>query len=148
MNPLIAIQPVKTVMGRLSHGADLLAELTEICIREKVALGRIEVIGAVQKAKVGFYNQASHEYDWHVFNESMEILSCSGNVSIKDAKPFVHAHMVLSDHLGRAFGGHLAAETILFAGEFVLQAFDGPSLVRGFDETTGLQLWQDNPSLA
>jgi len=31
--------------------------------------------------------------------------------------------------------------TIVFACEFIIEAFDGPPLERGFDETTGLPLW-------
>ena len=54
----------------------------------------------------------------------------------------VHAHVTLSDEQGNAFGGHLAPGTVIFACEFVIQELAGDALTRGFDEQTGLPLWQ------
>ncbi|MBW1828134.1 MAG: DNA-binding protein, partial [Deltaproteobacteria bacterium] len=45
------------------------------------------------------------------------------------------------DSTGKAFGGHLASGTIVFACEFILEALDGPAFTRGLDEVTGLPLW-------
>lgn len=53
----------------------------------------------------------------------------------------LHAHVTLADGEGNAYGGHLASGTVIFACEFVLQAFDGPPFERGSDEETGLPLW-------
>ena len=72
----------------------------------------------------------------------MEILSLIGNISLKDDKPFVHAHITLADQEGRAWGGHLAEGTKVFAGEFVIQEYlTEKPLVRHLDEETGLFLW-------
>ena len=49
-------------MGKLSYGCDLLEELTSICQKEDIRLGRIEALGAVQKAHIGFYDQQTREY--------------------------------------------------------------------------------------
>lgn len=128
-------------MGRLTHGADLLDELTGLCERENIRLGRIEALGAVQKAVLAYYNQETHEYQSFSVDSPREILKLIGNVSIKDDKPFVHAHVTLADETGAAVGGHLMPGTVVFAGEFVLQEFEGEDLVRGFDYVTGLHLW-------
>jgi predicted DNA-binding protein with PD1-like motif len=66
-----------------------------------------------------------------------------GNVSIKDEAAFAHVHITLADHDGRAFGGHCAGGTIVFAAEFIVQVFAGVDLVWWPDPTTGLGLWQD-----
>jgi predicted DNA-binding protein with PD1-like motif len=139
MNKVIAGE---CLMGRLSHGADLLDELTQICTENDVQLGRVEGIGAVQKARVGFYNQEKREYEFMEFDEPLEILSLLGNVSIKDGKPMIHAHIALSNRAGAAFGGHLANGTVVFACEYVIQRLEGATHERGFDEETGLPLWQ------
>ena len=128
-------------MGKLSHGCDLLEELTGICTKHDIRLGRVEAIGAVQKARVGFYNQETREYQFLDLDHSLEIAGLVGNVSLKEGRPFVHAHISLSDEEGRAFGGHLAPGTIVFACEFVLEAFDGPEFSRAFDQETGLPLF-------
>ena len=142
MAQYVDVKPVRTLMGRLAHGSDLLKSLTEVCEKEKVTLGRIEAIGAVQKAQVAYYDQYHKKYGFEEFEHPMEILNLTGNVSIKDGKTMVHAHVTLADEEGRSFGGHLAEGTIVFASEFILQVFEGPALVRTHDETTGLALWK------
>lgn len=132
----------EVLIGKLSHGGDLLEEITDICRKENIQLGRIEALGAVQRARLGFYNQQTHEYQFHVVDQPLEITKLVGNVSLKDGKPFVHAHITLADKTGNAYGGHLAPGTLVFACEFILEAFDGPILERVFDEVTGLSLWK------
>ena len=128
-------------MGRLSHGGDLLEEITDICRKENIQLGWIEALGAVKKARLAFYNQETHEYQFFVIDQALEIMKLVGNVSLKDNNPFIHAHITLSDRAGNAYGGHLALGTVVFACEFILEALDGPMIKRDFDEATGLPLW-------
>ena len=137
------IKPSKMFIGKLSHGKDLLEEMTALCIKENITLGRVEGIGAVQKARVGYYDQGFREYQFIEYDQHLEVIKLTGNVSIKDNVPFVHAHITLSDDKGNAFGGHLASGTIIFAFEIILQAFEGPELSRVFDTVTGLPLWKE-----
>jgi hypothetical protein len=129
-------------MGKLKYEGDLLEEITEFCIKENIRSGRIEALGSVKKARLGFYNQETREYQFFNLNRPFEIINMVGNVSIKDGSPMVHAHITLADGKGNCFGGHLAAGTIIYACELVIEAFDGPVLERGHDEETGLPLWE------
>lgn len=129
-------------MGKLKCGSDLLEELTQFCSEKNIVLGRVEAIGAVQGANIGFYNQESRTYEFKALDSELEITNLTGNISLKDGKPFVHAHVTLADEEGKCFGGHLAAGTKVFACEFIVHAFDGPSLERELDEETGLPLWR------
>jgi len=135
------IKPREVFIGKLSHGGDLLEEITEICLRENIQLARFEALGAVQRARLGFYNQETHKYEFFTVDQPLEITKLVGNVSLKDNSPFVHAHITLADKRGNAYGGHLASGTVVFACEFILEIFDGPVLKRDFDEVTGLSLW-------
>jgi len=54
----------------------------------------------------------------------------------------VHAHVTLSNARGEAFGGHLAAGTVVFSAECIIEELVGPEYVRSHDETTGLPLWK------
>lgn len=131
----------RCVMGRLGHGKDLLEELTSVCEKEGVKLGRVEALGALKRARVGFYNQESREYEFLEFDKQLEITNLVGNISLRDGEPMVHAHITLSDQEGNAFGGHLAPGTIVFACEFVLDILDGPEYNREHDAETSLPLW-------
>lgn len=132
----------RCLMGRLAHGADLLEELTAVCIENGVALGWIEALGAVRKARLGYYDQEAREYRFFEVDQPLEITALAGNVSTKDGEPVVHAHVTLADDAGRAVGGHLAPGTVVFACEFCLRVLAGAEFARGFDAETGLPLWQ------
>jgi len=135
------IKPIKTYVGKLEHGEDLLGQLTEIAKENNITLGKVEAIGAVQKANIGYYDQDTREYRFFDIDEHLEITLLTGNISIKDDKPMVHAHISLADEKGEVFGGHLGPGTIVFACEFVMTAYSGPKYLRTFDEQTGLNLW-------
>jgi len=135
------VEPAGLYMGKLAHNGDLLDEITDFCTREGIHLGRIEGLGAVQKARLAYYNQETREYQFYHLNRNFEITKLVGNVSIKDGKPMVHAHITLADGKGNCYGGHLATGTVIFACELVVQAFDGPDFERGYDDETGLPLW-------
>jgi hypothetical protein len=135
------VRSKRILMGRLSHGEDLLGGITDTCTREGIYLGRVEALGAVQRARLGYYHQLSREYRFLALNEPLELICLCGNVSIRDGDPFVHAHVTLSDSRGRAFGGHLAEGTVVFACEFVIESLEGSDFVRERDSLTGLHLW-------
>jgi uncharacterized protein len=138
----INVSEARKIMGRLKKGDDLLGALTGICQEMGITLGEVKAIGAVSRARVGYYHQDTRQYEWLDLPKPLEILALEGNISLKDGKPFVHAHVMLSDGKGRAFGGHLADGTIVFAAEFVIQELKAEqSLHRQMDEETGLFLW-------
>jgi predicted DNA-binding protein with PD1-like motif len=130
------------IIGRIGHGADLLEALTGLCRTRDIRLGWFQGLGAVKKGALSFYDQQTHEYRVVEMNEPLEITQLTGNISVKDGVPFVHCHVTFADEAGRAFGGHLAAGTVVFACEIMIEALDGPVLERVFDETTGLSLWR------
>jgi len=119
----------------------LLDEITRICREERVRLGWVEALGAVSRARIAYYDQKAREYRFIDMQKDLEITKLVGNVSLKDGEPMVHAHVTLADKDGGAYGGHLSPGTVVFACEFIIQAFDGPMLTRSYDAETGLQLW-------
>ncbi|UZJ42359.1 DNA-binding protein [Prosthecochloris sp. SCSIO W1101] len=129
-------------MGKLKRGDDLLGAISVICRENNIRLGRVEAIGAVEKATLGYYDQTRKEYDFFTIDTPHEITSLIGNVSLRDGVPMVHAHLTLSDEKGNVKGGHLAPGTIVFACETVIEAFEGLDFNRIIDEDTGLPLWQ------
>ena len=98
----------------------------------------------MKKARLGYYNQQDQEYCFFDLNQALEITNLTGNISIKDGAPVVHAHVTFSDKDGHAYGGHLAPGTIVFACEVAIQVLDGQKFERGFDQETGLPLWKMN----
>jgi len=139
---MTAYETGKVVMAGLPHDSDLLGAITDLARENNIEVGTIMAIGAVKRAKIGFYDQKTREYREQDIEEPMEISSCLGNISLKDGEIFVHAHINLADREGRVMGGHLAPGTIIFAAECRITELKGESLKRSYDDITGLSLWQ------
>lgn len=131
----------RIIQGRLFKGDEIISEITKILKEKSINSGLISGIGAVSKAKIGYYDQKTRQYMSKEFCEPMEILSLKGNVSLKDGEPFAHVHIILSKEDYTTIGGHLF-EAVVFAFEFEIIELHGKSYERGYDEDTGLFLWK------
>ena len=131
----------KAFLDRLPHDGDLLVSIKEAFQKSSTKMGFFVAIGAVQYAKMAFYNQEDHKYHEFSVDEPAEILNCTGNVSELDGETFVHAHITLGLKDGTTKGGHLVEGTKIFACELFAIPLDGEQLKRSFDDVTGLKLW-------
>lgn len=141
MKKIIKVNCNHRYIGKLSHGGDLLEEITDFCRNEGIKFGYLQAIGAVSKARLAFYDQSEKTYCYFDVNEPLEITALSGNISLKEGNVMVHVHANLADKSGKVWGGHLAEGTIIFACEIVITVFDNSPLERGLDQETGLPLW-------
>jgi len=130
----------KELIVRLKHDADLVQTMTELVRSRGIEAGSFTAIGALKRARLGYYDQKNHEYRELKIDSPHEMASCVGNVSLKDGEPFIHAHVVLADETGNTKAGHLL-EGVVFAAEVHLRQLEGPRLERKYDEVTGLSLW-------
>lgn len=130
----------RCLAARLDHGTDIIGQITDLAKEKEIETGFLNVIGALSRAELGYYDQASQKYIKIQIDEPVELVSCSGNVSLRDGQPFVHAHAALSDREGRVWGGHLTSGPV-FAAELYMQELLGLHLKRMPDSITGLNLW-------
>ena len=132
-----------TYLIRAEHNSDIIQFLTNFSRKKDINLATFTALGALKTAKLGFFNQQTHIYEEQFLDFPIELASCTGNVSLKEGKPFVHAHAVLSSEDGKTFGGHLVSGTV-FAAEIHLFTLGGSQLERTYDEVTHLSLWNLN----
>ena len=137
---LFAYNVSKEVILRLKHDADLVQSITSFARSRGIEAASFAAIGALKRARLGYYDQKSHQYREMEIDSPHEMASCVGNVSLKDGEPFIHAHVVLADETGNTKAGHLF-EGVVFAAEVHLRQLEGPRLERKYDEVTGLSLW-------
>ena len=128
-------------VGRLETGSDLVAEIERFCLEHGVVAAQVTVIGALRRAAYAYYEQHDHRYLELSSDTHHEIVGFTGNVSLRDDKPFLHAHATFADASGATVGGHLLRGCEVFAAEVMIRELSGVSLVRTFDEETGLALW-------
>jgi predicted DNA-binding protein with PD1-like motif len=134
--------PGRRFLGRLPHGKDLITSIEDFCKALSIRMGTFSVIGAVSFATLGAYDQKQQVYATFTQKEPLEIINCTGNISLLDKDPVVHAHIVLGNEKGETTGGHVFSETIIYAGEIDLQELTGNPLERAYDDKTGLMLWK------
>jgi len=134
-------KPSGTYWVRLPHGADLIEAIETACRNRGVQMAGIMAIGAVQRATIAFYDQSTEEYGRRTFDEPLEIAVLTGNISLRNGEPMLHAHAVFARENGETVAGHLANPTEIFAAELRIDVLDGLPLERALDDVTGLTLW-------
>ncbi len=133
----------RCILGRLPYGKDFVKTIEDFCVRNSIQTGVFSVIGAVMSVTLGSYDQNQQVYVTFKKEEPLEIVHCTGNVSLKDGKVAVHAHAVLADMNGQTIGGHIFSGTVVYAGEIYIQELLGKPLEREYDDATGLSLWKE-----
>lgn len=132
------------LIGKLPYRSDLLRGLNKFAAARKIEGGVVQVMGSLGRARLSFYDQKMHAYRELDFDTPLEIVSGTGNISLRDDKPFVHLHLAVANSLGKVFGGHCLEGCRVFAVEFVIWPFNGKAPRRAPDHATGLLLWEDN----
>ena len=139
--PSAEFRSEKHLFIRANQNSDLIQFLEAFAEQKQIDTATFTAIGALKYAELGFFDQEKQEYQKIVLDSPHEIASCIGNISLKDEKPFVHAHATLSDRHGNTKSGHLL-KGIVFAAEIHLCKLIGQKLERQYDENTNLSLWQ------
>jgi predicted DNA-binding protein with PD1-like motif len=127
-------------LTRIDHNSEMIEFIRDFAKEHKLSVATFTAIGALKTVKLGFYDQKKRVYLETPIDTPHELVSCIGNISIKEGEAFVHAHAVLGDKNGNARGGHLL-EGRVFAAEVHIFELLGEKAERKYDEVTGLSLW-------
>lgn len=127
---------------RLEQGDDILKSIRQFAEKEKVGAAFFEGIGSLYKARLGHYDfKDTRTYKYETFNEDLEILTLSGNVSILNGHALPHAHVTLGRRDFSVIGGHLEEDSFANMVEVNLALLPG-KLEKAKDSTVGLNLLQ------
>jgi predicted DNA-binding protein with PD1-like motif len=139
-NNMLCGQAGRTCFFRLLEGEDIAEAIKERVEKSGVKAGFFILIGTLKNATVGFYKEG--EYKYIRLDGPLEIASCMGNISVDEkGATVVHAHVVVSNEKGEAFGGHLMKDSPVGAtAELVIIEVEGVKLQRILDEKTKLNL--------
>ncbi len=137
---ILEYEPAKYYVTRANHNSDIVESVKKIVDEKEIRQGIFFVIGALQEAKIGYYNQETLTYEETKITTDCEIASCTGNISRKDNEISIHTHAVLTGEDLEAQGGHLISGKV-FAAEIHVQEMKGKNLDREHDKETDLDLW-------
>ena len=130
----------RMVFARLFEDEELLETITQVAQMATISAGFFFVIGTLKNANLGFFREG--EYETTEKNQPLEIVSCLGNISLRENKIFAHAHIAVSDDKGNVFGGHVMPGCIIgVTGELTLVEGKDIDLVRKFDQRAKLYMW-------
>lgn len=132
----------KMYFARILEGEDLAEAIKKRLEETGIKAGIFFLIGSLKEAVLGYYKEG--QYKSIRLDGPLEIVSCMGNIAVDEkGEVIVHAHLVVSDEKGEAFGGHLMKDSHVGAtAELVVIEGVGVNLQRVFDEKTKLRLWK------
>jgi hypothetical protein len=132
----------KIVFSRLLEDEDLAESVKRQAQINGIRAGVFILIGSVKHVVLGYYKEG--KYETIRLEGPVEIASCTGNVAVDEkGEVVIHAHVVVSNAKGEAFGGHLMKGSRVGAtAELVMIEAVGVEVQRVFDEKTKLKLWK------
>ena len=92
---------------RVASGRELVKEIKGFAEEHNIGCGMVNIIGALKSATLGYFNRNKKKYERIEVDEQSELVSCIGNISLKDNDVFVHLHAVLASRDFSVIGGHL-----------------------------------------
>lgn len=123
----------------LEIGEDLVESILRYAEKTKMSAASIQAIGAIRNFELGYYVLDQKQYLRKKVDEIAELISCAGNLAIKEDKQFVHVHVVAGLRDFSVIGGHLFSAIVAVTAEVILRPM--PNVMkRSFNNETGLYL--------
>jgi hypothetical protein len=93
---------------RFDNNENFLKELGIFLESEKLFSGVfLSGVGMFKNFKIGWFSSIKEKYMSDSFKTPHELVSLSGNISLKDEKAFSHIHVSLAGEDKKIIGGHL-----------------------------------------
>lgn len=127
---------------RMQCGENILSDIKEVCQNEKIVLGSVQGIGALDEVTIGVFDRNQFKYLSESYKGDFEIASCIGNISTQNGETYLHIHIVIGNvHEDKVYAGHLSKGIISLTGEFVIHKINGV-VEREYSEEVGLNLFR------
>jgi predicted DNA-binding protein with PD1-like motif len=91
----------------LEPGDELHESLVAAAAERGLEGGLVSAIGAVDELELGYFSLPERVYTRRLVRERLGVVSLNGNLSMKDARPFLHAHGLFTGRDFAAVGGHV-----------------------------------------
>lgn len=136
---LLTDQAEKTWAIIFEAGDEPMGGLQDFAREKNLTAARFTAIGAFQEVKLAYFDWEKKSYQDIPVNEQVEVLTMTGDISLKDGQPKVHAHLIVGRSDGTTRGGHLKSAIVRPTLEVMLT--ESPAtLRRRFDDNSGLAL--------
>ena len=130
----------RVIFARMDPGEDVLETIEAVAKQFGVRSGQLTLIGAISKAKLGYFHREAAAYRHFTVDEDVEVVSCMGDISSHEGNLVVHAHMIVADEAGKCYGGHLMTGCEVSVTIELVIIETEIELTRERDDVTGLNL--------
>jgi predicted DNA-binding protein with PD1-like motif len=114
---------------RIPENEEFIKYLSKFAERKDIKMAVVSAIGSLKRAKLGYFNIGWGRYEEFSVEGLHELIIATGNISLKDGKPFPHIHALLGEHDGSTIGGHLI-EGDVFVAEVYIEELKGNPMER------------------
>ncbi len=129
----------QTIIVRMDKGEDIVEQVKNVALKEKIKLASISALGAINEFTVGVFKTKEKKYYANEFKGDFEIVSLTGTINTMNDEYYSHMHLSAGNDQGQVFGGHLNKAIVSATCEMVIQIING-EVDRYFDEEVGLNL--------
>lgn len=129
----------QTIIVRMDKGEDIVKQVKNVALKEKIKLASISALGAINEFTVGVFKTKEKKYYANEFKGDFEIVSLTGTINTMNDEYYSHMHLSAGNDQGQVFGGHLNKAIVSATCEMVIQIING-EVDRYFEEEVGLNL--------
>ena len=129
----------KNIVIRIDKGEDIIEKIIDVATLENINLAFVSGIGAVGKFTIGLFDTKEKKYFYNNYEGDFEIISLTGNITLKEGQVYQHLHMSVADKNNNVYGGHLNSAIVSATCEIIIMIIDG-NVDRKFDDNIGLNL--------
>ena len=129
----------QTIIVRMDKGEDIVKQVKNVALKEKIKLASISALGAINEFTVGVFKTKEKKYYANEFKGDFEIVSLTGTINTMNDEYYSHMHLSAGNDQGQVFGGHLNKAIVSATCEMVIQIIN-VEVDRYFDEEVGLNL--------
>lgn len=127
------------ILLRLEIGEEVVSVLQSFAEANGIESAQVSAIGAINDFELGYYVIGEKKYTRKKFEVNAELISCLGNLALREGKAFAHLHVSASLPDYSVVGGHFFSGRVSATVEAFIRPF-GKRIQRVFDERTGLYL--------
>lgn len=113
---------VRTFDLRFVEGDEIMSGITELAEREGITSGYLIGIGGLSRAVLGWGDPAVGAIKTIPVERKAELASLTGNITLRDGRPVVHAHAVVGFGDGASQAGHVVSAHVLPIAEVTVVA--------------------------
>lgn len=123
----------------MDMGEELPGSLVRFAEQNGIEAADFQGIGALRDFELGYFVLSSGDYKRQKYTEIVELLNGTGNLAMREGKPFAHMHVTLGLPDYSVIGGHLFSGIVAVTAEIVFRPLP-VRMNRTYDERTRLFL--------